>query len=104
MKKIIVSYNCMEHTITINNNKVSVFNNHFQEHVSPSRFDKYIVSRDFTGTVNSEEILKRQQESAPFRVRVYSLVTVCAGVRAHLSYMIGNNRSLRRPFLYPEWR
>ena len=58
MKKIIVSYNCMEHTITINNNKVSVFNNHFQEHVSPSRFDKYIVSRDFTGTVNSEEIFK----------------------------------------------
>lgn len=56
MKTITVYFNCMEHIITIKDKNVTVFNTFFEEVVSPAIFDKYIVSRDFTGVINSEEI------------------------------------------------
>lgn len=59
MKTIITNHQCMQHTITIQNNEVTVFNDHFQQHVSPNIFDTYIVSRNFTGRVNSEEVFKK---------------------------------------------
>ncbi|MDV5140827.1 hypothetical protein [Chimaeribacter arupi] len=56
MRTITISHNCMKHIITIKDKKVTVFNTHFQEVVSLTIFDKYIVSRDFTGVVDSEQV------------------------------------------------
>lgn len=69
MNTITVLHNCMKHIITIKDKNVTVLNTHFQEVVSPKIFDTYIVSKDFTGVVNSEEVFlsavrKRSAQSA----------------------------------------
>ncbi|WP_264289119.1 hypothetical protein [Duffyella gerundensis] len=59
MKTITVYANIGEkHTIVMRDGGVLIFNHYTGTTVEPSRFDFDTVSRDFTGTVNSEEVFK----------------------------------------------
>lgn len=72
MKTITVYANVGEkHTIVMRNDGVLIFNHYTGTTVEPSSFDFDTASRDFTGTVNSEEVFKtaarkRSAHSAKF--------------------------------------
>lgn len=72
MKTITVYANVGEkHTIVMRDDGVLIFNHYTGTTVEPSSFDFDTASRDFTGTVNSEEVFKtaarkRSAHSAKF--------------------------------------
>lgn len=58
-KTISLKWNIGEkHTIEICDGSVQIYNHYRGEPVDPKEFDKEIVSREFTGKVNAEEIFK----------------------------------------------